>query len=68
MAALPENLVYWALPDNADSFAKSISSALEKENYASSKGMEYARGLTWEKRGERLHNFLSKELEEFSFG
>lgn len=68
MAALPENLVYWALPDNADSFARSINQALECGCHDPSEGVEYAKEFTWKKRGERLHKFLSIELARLARG
>ncbi|MBT6914426.1 MAG: glycosyltransferase family 4 protein [Candidatus Marinimicrobia bacterium] len=63
MVSIPEELVYWAVPDSVESYAKTIISALESNEFDSKNGIEFARDLTWIKRGEKLKTFLNVALE-----
>ena len=62
MSALPEGLVYWAVPDNSESYAQAILHALSDDNAEMARRVNYAKKFTWQRRGECLVEFLHKAI------
>ena len=60
MVALPEKLVYWAIPDDVESYAKTIIAALEADDRDFTEQVDFARRFTWSRRSERLVEFLKQ--------
>lgn len=64
MSAVPEYLVHWAIPDDAESFAGAIISALnEDSNQNRTERIEYAKEHTWERRAQKLIQLLEGSFE-----
>jgi len=63
MAAIPEDLVHWAVPDDAASYARAILSAFEDDNVDRLRKVAFTHEYTWQRRGERLVEFLEQQLE-----
>jgi len=62
ISALPNGLVHWAVPDDAASYAEAIGRALDETEETRKGRVDYAAAFTWERRGERLVDFLQSEL------
>jgi glycosyltransferase involved in cell wall biosynthesis len=56
---IPEDLIYYSKPDDSESLADSIIEALEDRNFDSRKVKEFAENFTWDKRAEKLLDFIS---------
>ena len=62
LSVLPGDLVYWAVPDNPESYCRALKAAIGNQNAKNFDGITFAEDYTWNKRGERLFEFLYKEL------
>ena len=55
MSMIPEHLIHWAIPEDANSLSRAILSSLGGAGQIPvSDGVEYARKFTWAKRAEAL--------------
>lgn len=58
-SAITDDFVYFSNPDDPESFASSIIEALEDKSFDSEKVKNFAKNFTWDKRAERLLEFIS---------
>ena len=56
---IPDHIVYYSNPDDPESLASSIVLALEDQNFNYDKVKNFAKKYTWDKRAERLLDFIS---------
>jgi len=55
MSMIPENLIHWAIPEDASSLSCAILTSLESaEHNPANDGVEYAKNFTWAKRAKAL--------------
>jgi len=59
-SALPEDLVDWVIPDNADSYATQIKKSLSEVDVNAAKRVEFAKHLTWNIRAKNAASWLKK--------
>jgi len=56
---IDESLVYYATPENPESFAKEIIKALDDNAFDINKVKDFSRGYTWESRANSFMKFIS---------
>jgi glycosyltransferase involved in cell wall biosynthesis len=58
-SSIGESLVYYAVPENSQSFAKEIIKALRDEDFNVQVRKDFAKNYTWESRANKFLQFIS---------
>jgi len=61
-SSINSNLVYWSKAEDKDSLAEQILIALNDSDFDSNKVKEYSKNFTWEKRAEKLVQYVQSEM------
>jgi glycosyltransferase involved in cell wall biosynthesis len=61
-SSINSNLVYWSKAGDKDSLAEQILIALNDSNFDGNKIKEYSKNFTWEKRAEKLVQYVQSEM------
>jgi len=56
---IDESLVYYATPENSDSFAKNIIKALDDKNFNAQFVSNFSKDYTWKARADKFAQFIS---------